>query len=148
MSQSNPNTILLLGNAISKEGVATEAITPGMLLERVNRSGVADGFATHNSSAAEKGPFLIAREMELVGNTIDDAYEIDDRILLWVCEPGSEVMARLASGQNITAGAELMSDAAGALTLKTSTNPTRAVAMESANNSAGAVPLIRVEVVK
>jgi hypothetical protein len=144
-SRTAPKTIILKGSGIAKEGIAVDSITPGMLLE-ISASGV----ATHNSSSAARGAFRVAREMEIVGGSIDDVYEAGDTVCYSVMQPGSEVYALLAAGQSVAIGDQLMSNAAGALTAQTSTNPTFAIALEAVDNDpgTGGLPVrIKVEVV-
>lgn len=110
-SRDTPKTILLGGDPIGREAPAANGpITPGMLVLLLSAGTV----RPHNVAGAQGARFF-AREMELVGNSIDDDYENGDRVLYWASKPGDRFYAFLADGENVAVGAMLESDGAGAL---------------------------------
>ena len=108
------NIVLLKGRPIHKEGIASEAITPGDLLEFVPSGGDAGELRKHANAAQNASP-MFAREEEYVGGGLTDAYADGDKVAYYVCRPGDEVNARLASGQNVAKGAFLESAGNGQL---------------------------------
>jgi len=153
-SRDTPKTVLLGGAPIGREAAAGGTITPGMFV-LLNSAGA----VVAHSAAGAQGCNLVAREMELVGNTIDDDYENGDRVLYWACKPGDRIYALLADGEDVAAGALLESDGAGALQAVTAaaqdgegvvTFPGHACAraLEAVDNAeGGAVARIKVEIV-
>lgn len=103
-------TIDLKGGFIRKEGVASEAITPGHLVE----FGGSNDLQKH-STAGGNARKAFALENDLVGEDISDPYDAGDTVQYGVFGQGSEVYALLADGQNVSKGAALESDGAGAL---------------------------------
>jgi len=132
--------IVLLGQPIvNEEGVATAAITPGMLVDGVT------SIAPHAIAGADC-PRTFALEREELGQNIDDAYAIGDTVKVGAFAPGQRVNALIASGQNIAANQALESAGDGTLRLLAS-GVRLARALEAVNNSAGpANARIRVEV--
>jgi hypothetical protein len=103
-------TIALKGDFIRKEGEASEAITPGHLVEF---GGAAD-LRNHTviGGAARKA---FALENDLIGKGIDDAYAAGDVVQYGVFVPGAEVYAKLAAGETCAKGAALESNGDGTL---------------------------------
>lgn len=133
MSQSSPNNIILRGNNYTvREDRANVAITPGQLLDFAAN----DRLIVHGTSGGYAGR-LFALELDFVGNGVSTAYASGDRVVYADCAPGTVIWAHLASGQNVARGAYLMSDGAGFLTARTSTNIGIAQADEDANASTG-----------
>ena len=147
-----PNTIVLKGRGIRKEGVAGGTITPGMFLERTT---TVDQVIVHNS-AEENIQKLIAVEDELQGKGIDDDYLTGVNVLFEALVPGQEVNALVQDGTAaIVAGEFLQSDGAGmvigvitaAATTELERVSTIGVALEAVDNSGGGAPVrIKVEV--
>lgn len=129
-----PNIIILrsVDNIVRREDIANAAITPGMLVE-FNAN---DKLQKHSSSAGTAAP-LFAVEADYLGNGVADDYAAGDRACYAECPPGTIVWAHLASGQNVGRGDFLMSNGAGFLTARTSTNFAVAQADEDANASTG-----------
>lgn len=97
--------------AIQNEGLASGAITPGMLLERTNAS--ADTVKAHSASG-EYNTRMFAVEDDLQGNSIDDDYSAGDNVLFKKCHPGQSVLGLIANGENVAKSDKLTSDGAGA----------------------------------
>jgi hypothetical protein len=128
-----PNTIILRGNpAAIREDRCNEAFTPGHLIEfnandRLQKHSTSGGWAAR----------MFALEADYIGNGISTAYASGDRVVYADCVPGNIVYAFLASGQNVARGDYLMSNGAGLLTARTSTNIGVAQADEDVNATSG-----------
>jgi hypothetical protein len=128
-----PNTIILRGDSFTRrEEPANTTITPGMICDFAAN----DRLIPHGTSGGY-APRLVALECDAIGNGVSDNYASGDRVFLADCAPGVVFWAHLASGQNVARGAYLMSDGAGFLTARTSTNIGIAQADEDANASSG-----------
>lgn len=115
-----PTTIFLSGEMDRQyEGIAASAITPGMLIAITGPDntplvpGRAKVIAPHN--VAGGAGTMFAREMDLTGSSIDDAYEEDDTVLYLSCQKGDRVFGFLAAGENVSAGDYLQSNGDGYL---------------------------------
>ena len=127
------HTIILRGdNFTRREDNSNEAITPGMLLE-FNAN---DKLQKHSTSGGDAAA-LFALEDDAIGGEVGTAYASGDRISYADCGKGTVIWAHLASGQNVARGDMLMSNGAGFLTTKTSTNFVVAQADEDADASTG-----------
>jgi hypothetical protein len=127
---------------INEEETALEAITPGHLLELTTT-----GVKKNADDAANVAP-AFALEREELGKDIDTAYAVGDYVKVGTFSPGQRVYAFLASGQNVAKGAYLTGNTTGELTATGVAAGIRlARALESVDNSAGANPRIRVEIV-
>lgn len=144
------NTVLLTKYAPKRqEALAVAAITPGMLIERTS----ADKFQAH-SNAGQAAQKLFAIENELEGQTITDAYAADDRVQAEVCDRGDVIYALLKAGENVTIGALLESDGAGALQAYAADSAgvveypgsLVAIAREAVDNSASGATVARITV--
>jgi hypothetical protein len=133
--------IALMGKPyVTEEGVASEAITPGMLVKGVTT-------IAKQSVAALNHPRAFALEREELGNDIDTAYASGDVVKVGVFNGGQRVYALIASGQNITADGKLEAAADGTLRALNS-GVAIARALESVNNAAGpSNARLRVEVI-
>jgi len=118
-----PNTIVLKGDFVRKEGVAGGAITPGHLI-----SGFDTGLVVHADAAGEARK-AFALENDLVGEGITDAYASGDTVQYGIFQPGAEVYA--IAGSAVTKGDPLGSDGNGKL-IPASGTPVVAWAMEAA----------------
>ncbi len=105
------NTIFVKGRGIGKEAQAGGAILPGALL-KLNSSGkviahnIAGGFASR----------IFARENELAGMGISEAYAADDTVFYESANSGFEINAYVApSAAAIVVGDFLVSDGTGGL---------------------------------
>lgn len=111
MAKSAPSTVLLKGAPVGCEAIAAGAITPGHLI-KLN----SDGEVVVHNSAGLFTPVYIARENEVIGNDIDDAYADNDTVLYWHCRPGDEVYALVpASAAAVVIGDFLESNGDGTL---------------------------------
>lgn len=113
MAATNPSTILLKGDPIAKEADATEAITPGDLVERYNNSGSV-GLRKHSTAGGNAGR-LFAKENDIAGDDLNDDYASGEVVQFWACRPGDEVYAWLADGENASIGSFLESNGDGTL---------------------------------
>lgn len=124
-----PNRILLWGDldgTIVNDVPAGAAITPGMLVEFYNVGGVQK--LRPNSSATSVPTLLVAVENTMHNKGIDDAYEINDRVLARSLESGDIIYALIPSGQNIALGDYLQSNGDGKLKAATSAAASAGVA--------------------
>lgn len=101
------NTIVLKGDHVRKEGVASSAITPGEIVER----GGSDDYQAH-STAAGDAQRAFAVENDLVGEDISDDYDAGDTVQVAIVERGGEVQAR-AGATDISEGNLVESDGSG-----------------------------------
>lgn len=156
MASSTPHTILLRGTPESDEALAkaSEAIKPGMLLQRHT-----DGtFKKHATAGVQTAP-LIAREADIYGRGIDDAYADGETVLSWHGKKGERFYMFLKTGNNVAIDAVLQS--AGDGTLQAATAGSQLTtgnytytpagiglfkALEAVNNASGNPVRIRVEV--
>jgi hypothetical protein len=132
--------IALLGQPIyNEDGVAAEAITPGML---VNGTTSLIKYATAGGAAAP----AFALERDEMGKDIDTPYAIGDTVKIGVFHKGQHVNALIAIGQNIAANARLEAAADGTLKVFAA-GVILARALEAVDNSAGgAAARLRVEI--
>lgn len=110
--------IILKGEdlCIRKEGIATEAITPGDLVNALPNGDVSmnDVAAGHPTGDIPKA---FAYENEVVGQDIDTDYAANDTILYAICPPGTEVWAN--GDAAITAGNYVEAATGGAVSPET-----------------------------
>jgi len=105
---SDSRVIVLQGNPIVNEnGVATEAITPGMLVQGVTS-------ISKHSSAGGAAARTFALDRPYMGNDIDVAYAIGDVVKVASFAPGDVVNALIVSGA-ISAGSFVESNGDGYL---------------------------------
>lgn len=144
-SRDTPKTVVLGGDPIGREAVAANGpIKPGMLLALTSAAAV----RPHNVAGGAGA--LFAREMELIGNSIDDDYETGDRVLYCAARKGDRFYALLAAGNDVAIGAELQSDGAGALEAVDGEGEPVVRALQAVDNdpgSGGAAVRIKVEVI-
>jgi hypothetical protein len=139
----NPRTIHLAGPITYVNTVpAGSAITPGMLIERYNNSGVAN-FRAHSSAAGAAMPTFALDQPEL-NKSYTDAYASPDLVKAGIMGAGALVYARIASGQTLVSGDWLESDGLGSLR-KFGAGVKIAQAVESTTTT-GAVGYGRVEI--
>ncbi len=131
------------GPQLVEDHVAGAAITPGMLIERYNDSGVLSWRA--HASAGGAGQAAFALDRSEMNKGITDAYADGDLVKAAIAQPGDVFYALLPSGQNITQGGLLESAGDGTFRALAS-GVALAQALESVNNSAGpSTARIRVE---
>ncbi len=83
---------------------ASEAITPGMLVERFNNAGVT---RVRKSTLTGLANVLFALDHPMANKGVDDAYAAGDLVEMLVAKPGDAVWALVASGATIAFGAPL-----------------------------------------
>lgn len=121
------------------EGTVVAAATPGDILAP---SGTV-GWRPHPASG-EGTPVIIAKEDSFIGTTIDDTYSVGSRIQVHHGQVGDEWYSRLATPSTVTAGAFLMSNGDGRLTVASGTGGVgiaKALEASTATGSAGTVRL-------
>lgn len=131
-----PNTVLLAGGpqpTIVNDIVASEAITPGMLIERFSDSGTPK-FRKNATSGANGSTYAI--EQSMLNRGVDDAYAAGDLVEAFVGKAGDTVWALVPSGTNVQAGAKMQADGAGLL-IAVGAGLVIARALEDTDNSAG-----------
>lgn len=102
-------SIVLLGQPVyNEDGAASEAITPGMLVDGVST------IAKHASAAANT-PRTFALERDELGDDIDEDYAIGDTVKIGAFHAGQRALALIASGQSITENQRLESAGDGTL---------------------------------
>jgi hypothetical protein len=131
----------------NEEGVATETIKPGYLVKGVS-------FLANQTANSAACPFAIAVERDELGQGIDNTrqgsgtstafYASGDTVKVAVCDAGDQVVAYIASGQNIQED-ELL-DSVGDGTLKTSGGVHPVARSLTDAGLVAAVTAIRVEV--
>jgi hypothetical protein len=122
---ANANQIMLSGEFEHAEDTASEAITPGHLVEvhtssgrKLRKHATAKGFAER----------AFALEDAYQGNTISDAYGSGDRVFYALAKPGAKVQAWLEAGADYAIGDKLVSAGDGTLQ-KTSSSDLQVVAI-------------------
>ena len=146
-----PNTIILYGQGCRKEGIASEAITPGHLVE----FGGSNDLQKH-STAAGNARKAFAVENDLIGDGINDAYATGEQVQYNVFQSGDEVYALVADGATaITKGAGVESAGDGTVRILATAAATEeserdsvvGYALEAVDNSGGGSAVrIRIEV--
>lgn len=144
ITRLDPNTIYLGGpKTVFGDLAASEAITPGMLMERF-ASGTVNRL--RKSTLTDKQNRLYALDHSMANKGVDDAYAANDLVEGLVAEPGTTVWALVASGANIAFGQGL-SDAGNGKLKAVGAGIVIAFALEKKDNSAGPGDArIRVEV--
>jgi len=142
ITRNDPGTIFLGGpRTVVNDLAASEAITPGMLVEKFNNAGV---WRVKKHSLTSKEGNQYATEQSMLNKEVDDAYAANDLVETSIGAPGSTFWALIASGQTIVFGNAL--ESAGDGTLKVfSAGIKIANALES--KTATALTRIRVEVI-
>lgn len=95
---------------IIEEYVASEAITPGHLLELTN-----EGKVKKHATAGVNALTMFALEDELQGRGIEDDYSLGDPVQVWVAQRGEIVYAILADDETVVEGDFLESAGGGLL---------------------------------
>lgn len=133
--------VVLKGNPHVKEGAASEAITPGHLIE----FGGSNDLQKH-STAAGNARKAFADLADMVGKGIDDAYATGDQVKYVVAASGDEINALVAAGASaISKGDPLESAGDGtvrvqateAATADTQRDSVVGYALEAVDNSGG-----------
>ncbi len=121
ITRNNPNVIFLGGDRTQiGDLAASEAITPGHLVERFNSSGTIRW--RKHSTAAGDGGALVATDQAMLNKGVDDAYALNDLVEVSALHKGATAWMLIASGQNIAAG-NLMESAGNGTIRAGTTNP-------------------------
>jgi len=96
---------------IIEEYEASEAISPGMLVEPVAAAETIKKHATEGGNAIP----MFALEDELQGKGLSDAYAAGDKVQVWVAQRGEIVYAQIEDEQSIAIGDFLESNGQGYL---------------------------------
>src|SRR5678815_4786809 len=98
----DPGTIFLAGDrTVINDLAASEAITPGHLVETFNNAGV---IRWRKATTDIAGVAAIATEQSMLNKGVDDAYALNDLVEVSILHPGAKAWAFIASGQNVAAG--------------------------------------------
>ena len=133
------------------EGTASEAITPGHLLEFVASGGDTGQLKKHATAGGNVADVLFAVEQDFFGKGIADAYADADLVQYARCGKGNRILAWIvANGAAVVVGDKLESagdgtlrkhtaqevDEAGSATVTVNAESIVAVALEAKDNSA------------
>ena len=124
IERHDPNTVFLGGDrTVQADLAASEAITPGHLVEKFNNGGIIRWRKNTNTTADKDSQRAVAQEHSMANKGPDDAYAANDLVEVGVGHNGSQWWMFIASGQDIAAGDPL--ESAGNGTLRAwSTGPT------------------------
>jgi len=92
-------TISLKAPGVREEATASEAITPGHLIE----FGGSDDIQKHSSAGGDAQP-LVAVENDVVGDDISTDYVSGEQVQFDAPHTGAVYLMRLADGENVTRG--------------------------------------------
>lgn len=119
------------------EGVASEAITPGMIIERTPGTGTPmDDEVQKHSVQGGRGELMIAREDALQGLTINDAYSAGDIVGYDLAIPGDEYFVFVEANANVSNGDKLCSNGSGAFEIAATGDEVLAEALEDYSTGA------------
>ena len=114
ITRYDPATIFLGGDHTQiGDLAASEAITPGMLVERVTTGNVVRW--RKHATAAVATARLVALNHSMVNKGVDDDYAINDLMEVSAGHGGTTYWMLIASGQTIVAGDKLESAGNGTL---------------------------------
>jgi len=109
ITRTNPNTVFLGGDRTQiGDLAASEAITPGQLVERFNNAGIIRWRRSTSNGLAK--PPAVATDMTMLNKGPDDACAANDLIEVSILHKGAVAWMFIASGQNVSAG-DLLGDA-------------------------------------
>lgn len=132
MAKAKPETIVLMGEPIYKEGQASAVLNPGHLVEFGGAKEV-----RKQSTAKAVCRRAFALENDLLGKGITDAYAVDERVRYGVFHSGQEVYARVAArAPAIVKGDSLEAKGDGTVQKHTD-GEVIAYAVEALDNNAG-----------
>lgn len=115
ITKRNPNVVHLGGEYILVNHLAAiEEITPGMLLEYHNDSGVLK-FGVHDSADAVLTGAFVALDQSEHNLGVDDVYAAGDLVKAAHMQPGATAWMLIPSGQTISPGDLLQSNGDGKL---------------------------------
>lgn len=149
-----PNTIIIKGDAIHKDAIANETITPGDLLVFVGGSAATASQLNKHATAGGNAQKMFADLQDYIGGGLTKTYASGDQVNYVVARRGDEINARLAASENAGIGTYLESNGDGTLRVHVpqsnigSANilPARLVAIALASSNVGSVARLRVEV--
>lgn len=138
ITRQNPRTILLSDKSdsvtIINDVASSEAITPGMLIERHNSSGEK---WRKQATAAAKAQRVVALNASMLNKGIDDDWASGDLIEAAVLPRGATAYMLLASGESVVPGDKLESAGSGLLRKLNAGEPLFVVVYGSVDNSIG-----------
>lgn len=150
-----PNRIVMDGQPIEREFIASEILTPGELVE----FGGSDDIQPHSTADVNAAPMFVREQRENAGAGIDDDIAAQDTATAVFPRTGEKVFAWLDAGENVARGDFLSSQGNGNLGAEANTvDPTSttaedvegeaavAVAAEAVDNS-GSTTRTRIEVI-
>jgi len=140
ITRQNPRTVMLACKGdplIVDDLVASEAITPGMLIETHLDS--SDQKWRKNASATIVTEMAVALNRSMLNKGIDDAYAAADLVEAWKLRTGDVFYGILPSGQDIVLGDYLQSNGDGKLKEAADGDATDNVALFKALSSPGSV---------
>ena len=145
MAKDNPETILLKGMPMIKEGQTDEKLSPGHVVEFGGTKEIQKQ-ATAQQANARKA---IALENDLEGKTINDEYAVDALVKYALCYSGCEMYVRVAAAAPaIVKNDKLELKGDGTVRKQTNNGVTFAYALEALDNSTGTKEtFIKVEIV-
>lgn len=152
MASKTPNTIYLKGDPQGREGIATQAIVPGQLVRiaplpagTINDGRIL-GVSLH--AAGKNSQMAVAREADIFGRSIDDAYAKDDTVLYNEFRKGDMFYGFLAVAGTVVVGDQLTSNDDGSFKKAGADDVIIAVATEAVDNAAGDTQVrLKVEVI-
>ena len=131
--KSDPETIILKGTPIFKEGKTDEKLSPGHIIEIGGTEDI-----QKQSTAQQDCQRNIVVENDLDGKTIEDEYAANARVFYGTCQPGVEVLARVAAAAPaITKGNFLEAKGDGTVRKLTAGGTAIGIALEALDNTAG-----------
>jgi hypothetical protein len=98
------------GYAYEERDAGAAGILPGMLMQVDT-----DGDVIVHATEGGRAEVLVALEDSLQGNTVDDAYTVDNPVRLMIFRPGEEFLGLLEANQTISIGEGLISAGNGKL---------------------------------
>jgi len=102
---------------IDETAKAAVALTPGHHLAYDT-----NGDLVKHATSGGYGARMVAMERDEMGDDIDDNYAVGDTVKVGLFRQGDKVLMLMPSGQSFKRGDILMSDGAGRVTARTSTN--------------------------
>lgn len=122
-----------------REAICTAAVLPGTAL-------IISGANFAQAGANVAGLFYLAQDNYLAQKGVDDAWPANDRIVGLHCEDDWVYAVRVPTGQNLVAGDNLTTSAAGKFVKATTGQRTCFFALETYNNNTGADQLVNCRV--
>ena len=133
MVKTNPETILLKGDALQIEALANAALSPGHLVERMSNNKL-----RLNTIVAGHIPLVVALEQEYLSKEITQAYAADDTVIAVRPAKGTEVLLRVPAAAAAIVIGDRLEAVSGGTVRKLASGSAIAVALQAVDNSAGA----------